>query len=131
MAHPGFGSTAYFGTTSAEVLIPGVISISVNQSARDVLEVTDLSNDYHMVRPGRTQAPTVTVVCHYAAGLPSAAPASIPSWGTQSLKIVKSDATFDTWLAFINGSPGVEIVGEETIQVTYEFQCQDANPTSG
>ena len=131
MAHPGYGSTVYFGTTGAEVLIPGVISISVNQTQRDIIDVTSLTSDTHLVRPGRSQAPSVSVVCHYSSTVPAAATGSVPTWGTQSLKVVKSDATFDTWEAFINGTPGIEIVGEDTIQVTYEFQCNDADPTTG
>lgn len=129
MAHPGYGSTVAFGTTGSEATIPGVISISINGAARDVLDVTSLSDTTQNVRPGRSQAPAITVICHYSASIPASAPGSVPTWGAQSLKITKSDTTADTWVAFINGTPAIDITGEETIQVTYEFQCCDAAPT--
>ena len=127
MAVPGYGSTVKFGVAAAEALIPGVVSITDNGAEREKIDATGLDDDYQQLRAGRTQAPTVTVVCHYSAiGLPSASPASIPSWYTTNLIILDSNAVaISTRRAFIDGSPAISITGEATIEVTYEFQCEN------
>ena len=130
MAIPGYGCAVAFGTTGSEVNIPGVVSININAAPRDILDITDLNSDYQKVRPGRAQAPSITVVCHYASiGLPAAIPASVPTWYSQSLKITYSDSTTDTWKAFINGTPSISVVGDSTVEVTYEFQANDSAVT--
>lgn len=130
MAIPGYGTSVSFGPTGSEVLISNVVSVSINAAPRDVIEVTTLNDTYQKVRPGRSQAPSITVVCHYTALALAAGTATVPTWHGNSLVISYSDgATTDGWHAFINGTPSISIMGDSTVEVTYEFQCEDANPS--